>query len=126
MLKRNGKHYGVTFLKTKSDSLICLVGTLLPHNLDSLQGKTGAQNIRVVPGNEAFNTRVTDCGREGDFNTLFHISQGYANLKPAQTAFITVDERIYLVANIANTYLIKNLNGCPETVGEFAYAVLQQ
>ncbi len=113
-------------LKTKSDSLVCLMGTLLPQELAWLPTKAGHQNIRVLSGNEAVATRITDCGREGDFNAFFHISESSANVKPAQTGVLLVDERAYLVANIANTSLIKNTNSCPETVGEFVYVIMQQ
>lgn len=113
-------------IKDKSDSLLCLFGTLLLSDLNLIEAKGGVQNIRILPGNEPLNTRTTACGREGDFNTIFADKFASTSVQPAQTSVLYSGEKSYLVANIANTYLIKNLKGCTDSVEQFAYAVIKQ
>lgn len=112
-------------LKNKTDSLVCLFGNLLPDDLQPLLDAAGAQNIKILRGVESVNIRVNDCGREGDFNTLFDIGPNHVSLYPAQHAIVQDYDRTYTVVNNANTYLVKNLKGCPETVAEFSYAIIQ-
>lgn len=112
-------------LKNKTDSLVCLFGNLLPPDLQPLLDAAGVQNIKIRRGEESVNTRVNDCGREGDFNTLFDIGPNHLSLYPANYALVQDYDRIYTVVNNANTYLVKNLKGCPETVAEFSYAIVQ-
>ncbi len=112
-------------LKNKTDSLVCLFGNLLPEDLQPLLDSAGVQNIKIRRGVESVNIRVNDCGREGDFNTLFDIGPNHLSLYPANYALVQDYDRIYTVVNNANTYLVKNLKGCPETVAEFSYAIIQ-
>ncbi len=113
-------------IKDKRDSLLCLFGTLLRPDLELLEAKGGVQNIRILPGTEPFNTRNTACGREGDFNTIFADNSNSTSVQPAKTSVLYSGEKSYLVANIANSYLIKNIKGCSDSVGQFAYAVIKQ
>ncbi|MEO8166686.1 MAG: hypothetical protein ABI623_00475 [bacterium] len=113
-------------IKDKRDSLLCLFGTLLLPDLEQLEIKGGVQGIRIIPGTEARATRNTTCGREGDFNTIFSDKFNSTNVQPAQTSVLFSGEKSYLVANIADTYLIKNLQGCRDSVGQFAYAIIRQ
>ncbi len=60
MIYKKVQNRAALLLKTKSDSLVCLMGTLLPQELAWLPTKAGHQNIRVLSGNEAVATRITD------------------------------------------------------------------
>ncbi len=113
-------------IKDKSDSLLCLFGTLLLPDLELIETKGGIQNIRVVPGSEPFTTRNTTCGREGDFNTVFADRSNATSVQPAKTSVLFSGEKSYFVANIGNSYLIKNTKGCTDSVAQFAYAVIRQ
>lgn len=122
--KRN-RSRSALLIKDKSDSLLCLFGTLLLPDLEQLEIK-GGQNIRIIPGNEPSATRNTTCGREGDFNTIFADRFNSTSVKPAQTSVLFSGEKSYFVANIANSYLIKNIKGCTDSVSQFAYVVIKQ
>jgi hypothetical protein len=112
-------------IKDKSDSLVCLFGTLLPAELDVLQAQINPQNLRVKSGDQALNSRTTECGREGDFDMLFFDGFGWLSLQPGKTASLANGDRLYFLANVANTSLIKNTGGCVEP-GEFSYMIIKQ
>ena len=113
-------------IKDKSDSLVCLFGTLLPAEMEPLQAQITAQNLRVKAGDQALDTRATECGREGDFNMLFFDGFGWLSVRPGKTASLTNGDRVYFVANVANTSLIKSTSGCADTVGEFSCMIIKQ
>jgi len=113
-------------IKNKRDSLLCLFGTLLPGELESFEIRGGIQNIRIHSGEEPVNTRLTDCGREGDFNMIFGDDFASTSVQPAQTAILFSGSYSYAVTNVANTYLIKNTKGCADSVGLFAYTIIKQ
>ncbi len=113
-------------IKNKRDSLLCLFGTLLPRELESLEIQGGVQNIRIRSGENPVNTRLTDCGREGDFNMIFGDDFASASVQPAQTAFLFSGSYSYSVTNVANTYLIKNIKACADSIGLFAYAIIKE
>jgi hypothetical protein len=91
-----------------------------------VQALGGAQNIRVAPGEVALTSRVTACGREGDFNMLFSDNAGFVSVLPAQQTTFVSGERAYLVVNVASSLFIKNMNACPDSVNEFIYIIIRQ
>jgi hypothetical protein len=118
---------GLAFLlKTKSDSLVCLIGNLSGAELDLVQSRTGAQNFRVIVGQNAYVTRNTECGRESDNNTVFTFNDGMADVPPAKSAGLQSGAYAYAMFNVVNTQIVKNVQNCTNYVGELAYIIMRQ
>jgi hypothetical protein len=113
-------------LKTKSDSLICMIGTLLLGDLEPVQASSGAQGFRVSIGPDLYASRNTTCGREGDFNMMFATTERIIGVAPARTGQLQSAEKLYALYNVANTQAIKNLGTCQTFPAEFAYMILRQ
>ncbi len=122
--KRTASGSGL-ILKTKNDSLICLMGTLTGAELDTLQARTGALNFRVSMGTNAYVARNTQCGREADYNTVFSMNNTFTDVRPAYSSLFSNSARVYAVYNIINTQIVKNVQNCAEYKGEFTYAAMR-
>ncbi len=113
-------------LKTKADSLVCLAGNLSGGELESFLAKTGVQNFRVSVGPDAYVTRNTTCGREGDYNTLFSVKTGFVGVPPGKNDILKDGALTYSTFNIVNTQIIKNVKNCTSYTGEFAFIAVRQ
>lgn len=113
-------------LKTKSDTLVCLAGNLTGAELESFQSQTGVQNFRVSVGPDAYVTRNTDCGREGDYNTLFGVRSGFIAVPPALGGILRDGGLTYSTFNVVNTQIVKNIKNCANYTGEFAFIAVRQ
>lgn len=113
-------------LKTKNDSLVCMMGTMLKTELDSLLRKSGAQGFRVAVGSDVYASRYTECGREGDYNMTFSTNDGSVVIPPARSGSLQNGDKAYAAYNVVNTQLIKNLDTCPNFTPEFAYMIIKQ
>ncbi|MBX2990656.1 MAG: hypothetical protein KF749_05750 [Bacteroidetes bacterium] len=113
-------------LKSKNDSLIAMVNTLPPAELDTLFTKAGEQRFRVVVGTELYTSRNTPCGREGDYNMMFSSAEGSANIPPGRSGLLQTGDKIYNVSNVLNTQIIKDLGSCSNFRSAFQFMILQQ
>jgi hypothetical protein len=113
-------------LKTKNDSLVCAVGTLLPDEWPFVLNRAGNQGFRVSVGDNLYLARNTECGREGDFDIIVANNSGEVRVGPARSAFLFSGDKAYAVFNVVNTKLIKDLGTCAAFVPEFAFMILQQ
>jgi hypothetical protein len=113
-------------LKTKTDSLVCTFGTLLPEEWVFVLNLAGTQGFRVQAGNNLYLARNTECGREGDFDIIFSSSSGEVRVGPARSALMYNGDRLYALFNVVNTRLIKDLGGCRNFEPEFGMMILQQ
>jgi len=113
-------------LKTKNDSLVCMIGTLLPNDLEPVQIQSGEQGFRVDVGSDMYASRNTECGREGDYNMIFSTHAGFVDVAPARSGQLQSAEKGYSVYNVANTQVIKDLGTCPNFPTEFAYMIIRQ
>lgn len=113
-------------LKSKNDSLIAMVNTLPPSELDTIFTKAGDQGFRAVVGTELHASRNTPCGREGDYNIMFSAADGTANIPPGRRGFLQSGDKIYNVSNVLNTQIIKDLGSCSNFRSAFHFMILQQ
>jgi hypothetical protein len=113
-------------LKTKSDTLVCLAGTLTGSDLETFESQGGAQNFRVVSGNNAHVTRTTECGREADYNMIFAANGASVDVPPTRNASFQSGRFVYTSYNVINTQVVKNVKECENYGGEIAYVVLRQ
>lgn len=113
-------------LKTKNDSLVCLAGNLFPSELETFQSRTGVQNFHVSSGNDAYLTRNTECGREGDYNMVFTAKSGFVAVPPAKDAELIDGALTYSVYNVINTQIVKTVKTCPTYAGEFAFIAVRR
>lgn len=113
-------------LKSKNDSLICMIGTLLPDDLASLQAESGAQGFHVASGPNVYTWRNSECGREGDYDMLFSTNTASVSVPPVQNGLLQSGEKSYILWNAANTRLVKDLGTCPDFLTEFSYMILRQ
>lgn len=113
-------------LKTKTDSLVCAFGTLLPEEWVFVLNLAGNQGFRVGPGNNLYLARNTECGREGDFDVIFSTAVGTLSVGPARGALMFSGDKVYAVFTVVNTRLIKGSGRCPNFQPEFGIMILQQ
>jgi hypothetical protein len=123
--KQTASGFGL-ILKTKADSLVCLAGNLTGAELESFQPQTGVQNFRVRVGPDAYVTRNTACGREGDYNTFFSVKTGFVSAPPAKGNILKDGALTYSVFNIANTQIVKNIKDCADYAGELGFIAVRQ
>jgi hypothetical protein len=113
-------------LKTKSDTLVCLAGTLMGSDLKSFEAQDGVQNFRVTSGNNAHVTRTTECGREADYNIVFSAINASVDVPPTGNASFQSGRFVYTAYNVINTQVVKNVKDCENYGGEIAYVILRQ
>lgn len=123
--KQVESHFAL-IIKSKNDSLICMVNSMRPDELDTIFAKVGDQQFRVAVGTELHAWRNSACGREGDFNMLFSSRNATVSVPPGQTADLVDADKFYTLANVQNTQRVKDLANCGFAGTEFSFMIIRR